>query len=338
MNEKEIKMLYEEDLQRTAPDMDKLWSRIESAVDAAENKTDTPAAGNIQAATRKKNNIIRFAAMAAACALIISAGIFILGRDKPKTSETSYSETQNGGNAFASDIADGKNDAKTAEKPAEAAEFSSRQEEIRADEALDNETEKTEKSEKAADAVEDAAPQEEMSGSQAAVDYKSLTGRTKEQLVRNYKPEYSGSFNEDAVLAQTDILLECLIVKAEPKDSFCTYTAEVINGYARSGEGLQAGSQITFDSASPVLLSEGGQYLLPLAKNGDGYKLVFESAPQIEYVPGGNIVFHDGWTTLCEGSETCIYPTNSYNSEYSGRMRLAPAENIQKLTDKWAGR
>jgi len=88
MTDRDIEKLYKEEAERTAPDMDKLWSRISEAADRSDAQE--------QAAKRpqlsRRRSVLRAAAVAAVLAITVSAGVLIFGREKAskiKTSESS---------------------------------------------------------------------------------------------------------------------------------------------------------------------------------------------------------------------------------------------------------
>jgi len=73
--DEEIVEMYKANIQTAGPDMEKLWNRIESAVDASERNEETLKREKIKSSGR--NNIMRFVVTAAALAVVAYAGVKI---------------------------------------------------------------------------------------------------------------------------------------------------------------------------------------------------------------------------------------------------------------------
>lgn len=73
--DEEIVEMYKANVQTAGPDMEKLWNRIESAVDASERNEETLKREKIKSSGR--NNIMRFVVTAAALAVVAYAGVKI---------------------------------------------------------------------------------------------------------------------------------------------------------------------------------------------------------------------------------------------------------------------
>lgn len=72
-DDEEIREMYKANVRAAAPDMGRLWSRIEAAVDASEQETQVSARQQIKPSGRKKG-MMRAAAAAAAFVLVAGAG------------------------------------------------------------------------------------------------------------------------------------------------------------------------------------------------------------------------------------------------------------------------
>ncbi|MBR6102916.1 MAG: hypothetical protein IKP95_10840 [Ruminococcus sp.] len=351
MNEKEIKMLYEDNLQRTAPDMEKLWSRIENAVDEAErdqqyNRTDAAPVRAIQVSGKKKGNqnLVRILAAAAAFAIILSAGVFILGKDKLQTSDgTNKAETS----------AEARLSEKSDDVPAAAEDNESTpQNALLPDNAerTENAGDSSNQEGKAAeasetelnyDAVADDVPKDEATADSTRrkpVKYEDVTDGKRSIGIADYIPKSITEFNEDEVLEETRFFLCCTVIGAEQGESSCTYTIRTESSFIKDDfENIPEGSEFAFESSSPLLLSEGTKYLLPFTQDAYGMHLLGESAPQIEFASDGRVIFHNGWESLCENSDECVFPEDAGLGIYTNRMRIASADNIRTLIQKWMG-
>ena len=117
--EKEIKMLYKENVQRTVPDMEKLWNRIESAIDETANNTETAqtedtAVREIRPSARRIS-FTKIAAAAAAFLLVIGAGTFAFTRMNSSVKNSETSDKVSGQSAAAESITAAENTAAAAE-------------------------------------------------------------------------------------------------------------------------------------------------------------------------------------------------------------------------------
>ncbi len=292
LSESEIKMLYKENVQRTAPDMERLWSRIERTIDENGQKeadtADSASRGMIETNRDSSRRMAKLTAWAAAAVLIVSVGALALNREKPakdNTDNTAKTEQYTaGGN---DSMAEGG----------------------------------------AAEQLTETAPPIERT------EYSALPLAHSGIKTADYKPSGDEYFAESRVLEKTSEFIDVRVQYAEEHTHYCTYTLKVIRAYLPDGE--EEGTTLTLDSASPLLLAEGGEYLLPVYTDSKGLHLVFENAPQIEYTQDGRVVFHNGWYSLGEGSAECIYPENKYDEFFFDRMRIADAGNVKTLIERW---
>lgn len=312
MNEKEIRDMYQENVRQTAPDMERLWSRIEQKIDEAD-KTESPAAPQREITVTKggKNTFTKALGWAAAFVIVFSAGALILNRNGVETDKTQSSGKEN----YTADIQEDSYSSKPANDAI-------------SDEKEPNEAEPENVQEIGGhDIKSETAP--------AAVDYSKLAlDHSAELLTADYAPRGDDFFVESEVLAETETFLDCKVESVEQDKSFCTYTLTVVECWTKSVE-YPSGSTLTLVSTSPLLLAEGGEYLLPVTLTDEGLRLVFENAPQIEYTLDGSVVFHNGWKTLNEGSQECIYPENSKDKFFYDRMRITSKDKVETLITRW---
>lgn len=346
--DREIKMLYKENAQRTAPDMEKLWSRIESAIDGTQETDNRREQITVQ--TTKRNSAGRLIAWAAAF-LLIAGGAFAAIRaaesSKLNTAESSSDLYAKGTSKSAQTDGTAKTDNKTArvDNIAPAADNEDTQSKDTLAEAEDTEKRGPEKS---ADAAEEqpsaetnnidgtrtndaggAAQADQTRAPAGSVDYGSLALGHEGVETAAYVPA-AGEFNEADVLSRTEMFLDVRVIAAEKQDTCCTYTLDIADCYAKDGKTLTG--TVSLDSACPVLLSAGGEYLLPVTEDEEGLHILCESIPQIEITLDGYAVFYSGWTTLAEGAEDCSYPV----SEFQRMMCLGSADRINALLESWS--
>lgn len=313
MNEKEIRDMYRENVRQTAPDMERLWNRIEQKIDEAD-KTESPALPQREITVSKggKNTFTKALGWAAAFVIVFSAGAFILNRNTVEKDKSQSSGKEN----YSAEI-----DEYSYSNISPSEELSAENEPGEAEPG--NETQEI----GGHDIKSETAP--------AAVDYSKLAlDHSAELLTADYAPRGDDFFVESQVLAETETFLDCKVEKVEQDKSFCTYTLTVIECWTKSAE-YPSGSTLTLVSTSPLLLAEGGEYLLPVTLTDEGLRLVFENAPQIEYTLDGSVVFHNGWKTLNEGSQECIYPENSKDKFFYDRMRITSKDKVETLITRW---
>ncbi len=77
------------------------------------------------------------------------------------------------------------------------------------------------------------------------------------------------------------------------------------------------------------VLKMGHEYILPLGERDGKYYIVFPSAPQTELTEDGYAVFHNGWTSLMEYETAYLEcPRNGKDDYFYDRMAVTFAENL----------
>lgn len=272
MKKSELKKQYIAHCENTAPDMEKLWEKIESGL---EEKPES----RVTSKPAKSFNFRRAAAWCTACAaVLIAVPAFIIGTSlSSKTADFTANE------AVAGDVADG----------------------------FFSET----------DAV--SLPDTVSYG-----ELKFNPQTTVEQFPPTPTAEPFGDdfFVEEKVLAETDIIVDAVVQNAVYNRGGGTVIYELTS---------EDTGNITVESASPYVLKMGGEYVLPLKETEEGYRLVFENAPQIECTLDGGVIFHNGWRSLDENSCWVSYPRNTVDDFFYDRMRFSYIDVMTALTDKW---
>ena len=314
MNSGKVKKLYIEHIERSTPDMDALWEKIESGLEP--KRSDGVTSKPVRKRLSFGSAPLKWAVCVAAL-LIIPISVRIINNSSvSKNLDAGTSGGQqmalNGG----SDMKDGgaAEDAAGVYEPSyDAAD----QEEIPADESYvyDNETsESTEANRK-------VIFYEELFSDQAVA-------------IAATKGETSGDdfFVEENVLTQTDVIVTAYINNVYSKGDSVCYEITAENAETFETENL------VIESATPYVMKQDRTYLLPLkAENGD-YRLVFENAPQIEFAENGGIIFHNGWRTLDAFEDdpvTVIYPQNGIDDFFYDRMMFSYRSDIKPLMDEW---
>ncbi len=276
MNEKNLKQLYDEFVENTAPDMEKLWGRIKESTDkeTAEKRYVPPKdirsdkKSVIETASRSRRKKPLKWLYAAACIAVIVFGVKIFTNP-------------------AADINIPYNSGGEQKKIAKTS-------------------------------------------------FQSLSlAYSGEKSYKDYK--YSGGdyFVEERVLKETEFFIDCTVTEADKRSDYCEYTLAVGNVICRGNSEKRISKKIKITSKTPYLMNKGGSYLLPMKQEGSEYRIVFENAPQIEFTENGEIVFHNGWSSLSEDSAECIYPKEGIDDFYYDRMRIAYTDSIGALIEEW---
>lgn len=300
MNKKELKKQYIAHCENTAPDMEKLWEKIESGLE------EKPESG-VTSKPVKTVNFHKIAVWCTACAaVLIAVPAFIIGANISKTSD---SVTMSQNEAFAGDVINSPAaDGAFIEEPADAAPAEMFDEEFRTETATTT-------------SLPEMVYYEDLSLAETVVS---------NMLFLTAEPFGDEFFVEENVLAETDIIVDAVVqsyYSSEGGTVCYVLTAE-------DSDKNDMGS-ITIESATPYTLKIDREYILPLKETEDGYRLVFENAPQIERTLDGGVVFHNGWQSLDENSCWVKYPQNNVDDFFYDRMRFSYTDGMASLTDKW---
>lgn len=302
---------YTQHIHDTAPDMDKLWDRIECEIDKKETSTDKENETTYQ---KNRENIksnfsySKIAAVAAAF-IVVFAGVNIINEshkakiasERIPTERSSKAETEN------DYMADGAayNDADDA------------------DEAYDGQKEASDDADAGADST-------------AIVNYESLSFNATDTAPYNNSYVAAGNefFVEKDVLADTQMFADVIVTDTTFENDKAVYDLQVNDIYTK--EGTLTFENITITSSSPYILQKNREYLLPLRKNNNGdYMIVFENAPQIELTLDGGLVFQNGWDSLENGSMALEKKNLNMNDYYFDRMRYSPSNDLSQLMIEW---
>ncbi|MDE6595414.1 MAG: hypothetical protein K2K44_05340 [Oscillospiraceae bacterium] len=230
MNKKELKKQYIAHCENTAPDMEKLWEKIESGLE------EKPESG-VTSKPTKTVNFHKIAVWCTACAaVLIAVPAFIIGANISKNSD---SVTMSQNEAFAGDMI-------TAAPAADGAFI---------EEPFEEDTEDMEEGEvRIETATTTSLPEmvyyEELSLAETVVS---------NMLFLTAEPFGDEFFVEEKVLAETDIIVDAVVqsyYSSEGGTVCYVLTAE-------DNDKNDMGS-ITVESATPYTLKMGREYILPL--------------------------------------------------------------------------
>lgn len=302
MNKKELKKLYSAHCENTAPDMEKLWEKIESGLE------EKPESG-VTSKPAKAFNFRKAAVWCTACAaVLIAVPAFIIGSGFSKNYDSFTAEMNE---AYAGDVMN---------EPAAAGDFVEEPADEEAPKKIFGDDEvRTEA------ATTTSLPE--------MVYYEELA--LAETVVSNMpfftaEPFGDEFFVEEKVLADTDIIVDAVVERYYRNGAGTVCYVLAAEDFDNNDMG-----EITIESGSPYLLQLNREYILPLKETEDGYRLVFENAPQIECTLDGGVIFHNGWRSLDENSCWVSYPKNTVDDFFYDRMRFSYTDGMESVAKKW---
>lgn len=293
---------YKQHIHNTAPDMDKLWSRISDEIDKKETEkaTETAYAEN-RSQIKSSAGYTKIAAIAAAFIVVFAGANIINESNKAQTAKEKIPTSRPD----------------------------------RTDTSVS--TEKTPVDE--ADAIEsDDFPNEDMTeADEEIVKYEQLSFNDTDTVsfMANYVPQGDEYFVERSVLEQTDYFADVTVDTAElGTNGQAVYTLLVNALYTKEGE-IISDDVISVTSSTPYILQQNREYLIPLSYVDNKYFIVFENAPQIEITLDGGMVFQNGWSALGGNSMTLEKESLNVNDFYFDRMKYSPTYDIDLLLTEW---
>lgn len=314
-NEKNIKKLYIEHCESSAPDMDSIWEKIESGLEEkSENRVTSKPARTLA--------FRRTAAWRAVCAAaVIAVPVVLIGINNSKN----ISNTSDSGAYIRNE------EAMESEMLADA----SPAEEIYEGSAEGEPNIEASQTTALTDNYHAVGNNTLTESYEEKIYYSDLSFAYDLQSNRPWEPPYAETegdeyFVEDKILIETDVIVEAVVdmVYSSGNGTVCY----VLN--AEDQDKNDMGS-IVVESATPYLMKMNREYILPLKENDGEYSLVFENSPQIECTLDGGVVFHNGWESLNEGSEYLVYPKNGIDDFFYDRMRFSYIDAMAVIKDKW---
>lgn len=300
---KKFKALYKEHAERSTPDMDALWEKIESGL---EPKTEN---GVTSKPVQKKINFRQITVWGTVCAaalLIIPISVRIVNNSASNdlaSAGNAYTQVQD--NGFAGNGA------------------------MAGDDSFDGSFENKDLT---AEENSGGAPDTVSGANRRVIFYEELFPYSEESPVPSAETSGDDFFVEENVLIETDVIVNAYIDKVYSKGDTVCYEIT-----AENAETLEK-SNIVLESATPYVLKQERNYLLPLKSENGDYRLVFENAPQIELAESGGMVFHNGWKTLDALEKEpidVIYPQNGIDDFFYDRMRFTYSSDISPLIEQW---
>lgn len=295
MTRKEAEKLYKASRQTAAPDMDKLWERIEDGLTEKKAAEEQP--------TVKRHNItltrcLGAAAVCAAAAIILPFAFSpYFGNMKSSSDSAAYIQNEE---AFA----------EAADECADA--------EICEDEQQDNDM--------------TALPEYINSAEGTQLDYSALDLAEGVDVGLRGKGSEGTLFDEDSVLAETVCFVDGIVENVYAGEECIYYELRAVETYGNAGANEEL-LTIASDSDIPMLLNR--EYLVPLKQTEDGLRTAVESVPQIEITLDKGMVFYNGWKSLDDESALEISCPKQYPDDFFyDRMKFSYSGYTELIT-KW---
>ena len=327
----DIRNEYLKHLDNTAPDMDKLWARIESSIDEKENKSTETGYEKKRQEIKKSGTGFKIAGAAAALILVV-AGARMFANTGSDIKQSAKDSTVN--------------DVTVKENTQEAAPQTENEDDrtdFESDEVNNVHNEEAAGDTEVPDIEEQFMESEDMAEEIPRTDSVKTVRLSYSELklsptpsiayVREYASKGDEYFVEDDVLEKTDYFADITVQEAKLTSEGGSYVLEVNAIYDKSGTAQE--TSITLNSTTPYILQENREYFIPLSYDEGTWSLVFENAPQIELTLDGGVVFQNGWKSLYEGSQDLEKEELSVNDNYYDRMRYCGQNDLQKLLDSW---
>ncbi len=142
-------------------------------------------------------------------------------------------------------------------------------------------------------------------------------------------------FLEDEVLKRTECFVFAVAEYGEQDSDTgeITYQLRIQSSF---GIELQQDDLLMIRTNSPYILQPGHEYILPLYRQQEEWKLVYECAPQLEMTLDGEVVFHNGWQSLERlESERILYHKNGADDYFYDRMYITNDNASEILFAAW---
>ncbi|MGN0553020.1 MAG: hypothetical protein ACI4I1_06525 [Oscillospiraceae bacterium] len=295
MTKKEAERLYKASRQTAAPDMDKLWERIEDGLTEKNVTEEQP--------TAKRHNItlkrcLGAAAVCAAAAIILPFAFSPYFGNMKSASDTAV---------FI------QNDEAFAEAADECAD-----EEIYEDEQQSNDMA--------------ALPEYVGSAEGTQLDYSALDLAEGIDTGLRGKGSAGVFFDEDSVLTETVCFVDGVVENVYAGEECIYYELRAVETYGSIGADEEIFT-IASDSDIPMLLNR--EYLVPLKQTEDGFQTAVESVPQIEITLDRGMVFYNGWKSLDGETALDISCPKQYpDDHFYDRMKFSYSGYMELIT-KW---
>ncbi|MDE6592730.1 MAG: hypothetical protein K2K57_06695 [Oscillospiraceae bacterium] len=315
MSNKQINEKYIEALEKSCPDMDKLWEKIsERESNEPESSDISPFTAAMAECAAPKKHPLRAAACIAA--LFIAA----IGLRGIQTNDSTQLENSSKSDYYENAL-DERDAGLAAEQEAEENYF----ENSDAEDGIPEQIEST---------VTAVSSWNYSTHCEYADSYEVLQFAPTDSPLATGTPydvdeEY---FVEENVLAETDYFLDCRIISAEEIDSAMRYVVEVIHFISDDISETDRTAEII--SRSPYALRTGREYLLPISESEGERTVAFGNAPQIEFTADRQIVCHNGWEFARDGA-SIDYPQVYPDDFFFDRMNITAESSLDDLFEKW---
>lgn len=288
---------YQGEMSQYAPDMDKMWDRIEAGLEER-----SPRERKIVMHSRKRAAAI----WAAAAIILIPVGYQALqfSDNSIKSNETAVADqsmdaASNGGHIQAAEEAEAVDDF---------------------DSAVD---------------CEPSGENSPAGYLPEKMDYNELNfpRETAMSNMPEIENECVAYFVESEVLLQTERFVDVKVRSAsynEAKNAVEYELYDVLGDTLLNISTAIGNGENNTLSSSRYVLKMGHEYILPLGENDGKYYIVFPSAPQTELTVDGYAVFHNGWTSLMEKETAYLEcPRNGKDDYFYDRMAVTFAGNLE---------
>lgn len=143
-------------------------------------------------------------------------------------------------------------------------------------------------------------------------------------------------FQETDVLAKTELFVDVKVLNGfqDEETGAMQYILSVIDVYG----GHLDEQELIIITDSAYILEQNHEYVLPVYQSDSGWKLTYESAPQIEKTLDHQLILHNGWQSVINADTEftpVVYDSYGKDDYFYDRMYLTGDTAIAILVQKW---
>lgn len=316
--ELETKREYQSYIEKSSPDFDAMWNKIESEIE------NTP-----QIRVNKNKRIVKGIVAAAACVVVCIVGANYFGSQSLKADENIALEDNTGFSASDEMVTTTVTDTQSIVTTTPI--FS--EDNAVADGIIDEEpTNDCESDSPTSPGTESSPTDAIVDDKTQIIDYTHLSFLSASPLDANLSYDFDEYFVEEEMLSKTEYIVRGTITDAfVTSENTVLYSLDVNESLGEN----EAEYYIEIESKTPYQMLINREYILFLYKEDERYCLSFENAPQIEVTLDNQIVFHNGFKSISENSLYVKYPKTNIDDYFYDRMRFKDNADISAVVEKW---
>ncbi len=316
--ELETKREYQSYIEKSSPDFDAMWNKIESEIE------NTP-----QIRVNKNKRIVKGIVAAAACVVVCIVGANYFGSQSLKADENIALEDNTEFSASDEMVTTTVTDTQSIVTTTPI--FS--EDNAVVDGIIDEEPTNDYEADAPVSPGTDSSPTDAIVDDKTQIiDYTHLSFLSASPLDANLSYDFDEYFVEEEMLSKTEYIVRGTITDAFVTDeNTVLYSLDVNESLGENDTEYY----LEIESKTPYQMLINREYILFLYKEDEKYRLSFENAPQIEVTLDNQIVFHNGFKSISENSLYVKYPKTNIDDYFYDRMRFKDNADISAVVEKW---